>query len=485
MRRILVVDDDPDLAAVIAEYFETSDYDVCTLLEGRKVIETVSRIKPDLIVLDLKLPDLHGIDILKDLRGRDPRIPVVIITGNVSAGAAIESMKEGACEYLPKPFRLEELGQVVNRLLAKGAASAASSSAQDDSYGAEETDQLVGRSPEILKVGKMVGQAASSEAPVLVVGESGSGKGRIAKIIHQNSRRKGNPFIAVNCAYIPSEMLEQELFGRITRVGNEKVSRARGKFELCDGGTILLEYIGSMSLSTQAKVLTALKKGEMISAQGKTLRLDVRIIATSTLDLSRSVAEGKFMRELFYSLRVISLFVPPLKERRSDIPLLADYFLNRYRQEGKSTTFNISPDTMELLISHSWPGNVRELENNIYSAMEMCQGGQILPEHLPIFFERGAQRDSRRGKDDYSYLFMQTLDPIRNKLFQDLKGRIHSQLTGSLERALITMVLRHCQGNQLRAADLLGISRNTLRERMLKFGLSRKERCEPSISAGP
>lgn len=485
MRKILAVDDDPDIAAVIEEYFDRPDYEVCTLLEGKKVLETVSKMEPDLIVLDLKLPDLYGVDILKELRKRDRRIPVVIITGNVSAGAAIESMKEGACEYLPKPFKLEELGQVVNKLLAKESASQASSTLQNDYYEAEETEKLVGRSSEILKVGKIIGQAASSEAPVLVIGESGSGKGRIAKIIHQNSRRKDKPFIAVNCAYVPSEMLEQELFGQITRVGNEIISQGRGKFELCNGGTILLEYIGSMRLSTQAKVLRALKKGEMISAGGKTVDLDVRIIATSTLDLSKSVAEDKFMQELFYNLRVISIFVPPLKERKSDIPLLAGYFLNKYRQEGKNTIFSISPDAMKLLMGYSWPGNIRELENNVYSAMEMCQGSQILPEHLPIFFEREAQRDSQKGKDDYSYLFMQTLDPIRNKIFQDSKGKIHNQLTGSLERALITIVLRHCQGNQVKAADLLGISRNTLRERMLKFGLRRKERHEQSVTSEP
>jgi len=336
-----------------------------------------------------------------------------------------------------------------------------------------------------LRIGKIIGQAAASEAPVLLIGGSGSGKGRIAKIIHRNSRRKDKPFIVVNCAYMASAMLEQELFGQIQRIEKEMVPQHRGKFELCNGGTILLDYIASMKLSTQAKLLRVLKNREIISPEGQTVKVDVRIIATSDSDLSKSVAEDRFMQELFYNLRVISIIVPPLRQRKSDVPLLADHFLNKYCQQGKKTTFSISPDAMKLLMSYSWPGNVRELENNIYSAMEICQGSQILPEHLPIFFERGAQRDSQKGKDDYSYLFMQTLDPIKNKLFQDSKGKIHNQLISSLERALITMVLRHCQGNQVKAADLLGISRNTLRERMLKFGLCREERHEQSIPSEP
>lgn len=485
MTKILVVDDDPHIADVIEQYFDRPEYEVYTMLEGEKVPEVVSKTEPDLILLDLKLPDVNGMDILKDLKKRDFQAPVIIITGNVSAGVAIEAMKEGAYEYLPKPFSLEELGRLVDKLLAKDAQSQASSSLQTEPYRSQETEELVGRSSAILEIGKIIGQAASLEVPVFLSGENGTGKALIAKIIHRNSRRKDKPFIVVNCSYPSPEMIEEELFGQGKQT--EDNQERSSKFDLCNGGTIFLNDIGSMGPSTQNKLLTALKKKEIKAAGNKTVRANVRIIAASPEDLSKSVNEGKFMQELFYNLRVISISVPPLRERKSDIPLLARYFLNKYCQQSQKTIADISPDAMKLLMSYSWPGNIRELENNIYSGVVMCKGGQILPENLPIFFESNvqAQLELQKGKCDYSYLFVQTLDPIKNKVFQDLKGKVHDRLRGSLEQALISMAIKHCQGNQVKAAELLGISRNTLRERMLKFGLYRKEESGHSTSSGP
>ena len=479
----MVVDDDPNIADVIEQYFDRPEYEVCTMLEGEKVPETVARIKPDLILLDLKLPDIYGMDVLKNLKKVGFQVPVVIITGNVSAGVAIEAMREGAYEYLPKPFSLEELGKLVDKLLAKDAES--QSPLYNEPYPPQETGELVGRSSAILKTGKMIGQAASSDAPILLTGESGTGKDLIAKIIHRNSKRKDKPFLVVNCSYPSPEMLEGELFGRGEKT--DKSSGSVGKLELCNGGTILLDDVGSMSLSIQNRLLTAVKKGEITTEGNKTAKVDVRIIAASTRDLSKSVSEGKFMQELFYDLRVISIPVSPLTERKSDVPLLAEYFLNKYCEESKKTILHLSADAMKLLMSYSWPGNVGELENNIYSAVVMCKGDQILPEHLPIFYEGGlqAQLGFEQGKEDYSYLLMQTLDPIRSKLFQDLKGKVYGRLIASLEKALISMALKYCKANQVKAADLLGISRNTLRERMLKFGLCEKEKAASSASSRP
>lgn len=487
MRKILVVDDDPNIGDVIEQYFDGPEYEVYTMLEGEKVPEVVSKTEPDLILLDLKLPDVYGMDILKDLKKRDFQVPVVIITGNVSAGVAVEAMKEGAYEYLPKPFSLEELGRLVDKLLARDTQSQASSSLQTEPYRSQETEELVGRSSAILEIGKIVGQAASSDAPLLLTGESGSGKELIAKIIHRSSRRKDKPFLVVNCSYPSPEMLEEELFGHDKRTEEGIFQEVSGKFHLCNGGTIFLNDIGRMSLSTQNKLFTALKRKEIREAGNKTARVDVRIIAASSEDLSRKVNEGKFMPELFYNLRVISISVPPLRERKSDIPLLAKYFMDKYCRQNQKTIADISPDAMRLLMSYSWPGNVRELENHIHSGVVMCKGGQILPEHLPIFYEDRlkAQLDFQKGKDDYSHLLMQTLDPIKSKLFQDLKGKVQHRLIDSLEKALMSMALEYCRGNQVKAAALLGVSRNTLRERMLKFGLYRKEKSTLPTSSEP
>lgn len=486
MRRILVVDDDPNIAEVIEEFFDRPEYEVCTMLEGERVPETVSRIKPDLILLDLKLPDIYGMDVLKNLKKVGFQAPVVIITGNVSAGVAMEAMKEGAYEYLPKPFSLDELGKLVDKLVAKDIQPQSLASVEDDRYHPRGSEELVGRSWEILKIGKMIGQAASSEAPILLTGENGTGKEFIARMIHGNSKRKDKPFIGVNCAYYSPEILDEELFGQ-DRGTNQNVSReGAGKLELCSGGTIFLNDMENMSLSTQNKLLRVIKKREINNAGNDHAKVDVRIVAASPGDLAEKVTAGTFMQELFYHLRVISIPVPALKERGSDIPLLAEHFLRKYCLRTGKVIPHISADAMKLLMGYSWPGNVGELENNVYSAVVMCKGDQILPEHLPIYFQGGAraQLNLQEGSDDYSYLFMQTLDPIASKLFHALKDKVHSRLVEALEKALICMALNRCHGNQVRAADLLGISRNTLRERMLKFGLSeRKKRVNPVSTA--
>jgi two-component system nitrogen regulation response regulator GlnG len=474
MRRILVVDDDPAIADLIEQYFNRPDYEVCTMLEGEKVPETVLRIKPDLILLDLKLPDVNGIEVLKNLKEVDFQAPVVIITGNVSAGTAMEAMKEGAYEYLSKPFSLDELGKLVDKLLTKRMEPEIPNSLGEAQLTSPENDLLLGRSPEIVKIGKMIGQVAQSDAPILITGETGTGKELVAKIIHQNSRRKDRPFVRINCAHLSTDLLEVELFGQSDRLKKNQASG--GKLNWCNGGTIFLDEISSMNISLQDKLLRVMKTGKMATWIDENAKLDVRIIAASKEDLSQPVSQGEFMQELFYRLRVISIRMPSLRERNSDIPILAEHYLKIYSQQNNKMIAQISADSMKLLMSYSWPGNVGELENNIYSAVVMCQGDQILPEHLPIYFQGTSQVQWSLPKegDDLSYLFMHTLDPLVNKLFSEQEGKVLDQLVEGLEKALIHLAFKRCQGNQVKAAELLGISRNTLRERMLRFGLSEK-----------
>jgi DNA-binding NtrC family response regulator len=432
--------------------------------------------EPDLILLDLKLPDVYGMDVLRNLKKVGYQGHVVIITGNVSAGSAIEAMKEGAYEYLPKPFSLDELGQLVERLLAEGDPARVNSCVPEESRSGAETDQLVGRSAEILRIGKCIGQAASTEAPVLITGERGTGKQLIARIIHQNSKRKDKPFVIVDCAYTSPDMLEGELFGREGR--EDEGAGNAGKLTLCQGGSLLLDGIDSMGLSTQRRLLGTLKRGEVGPAECETVQADARIIATSLRELSRSVSEGKLMQELFYFLRVMSISVPTLRDRKSDIPLLAEYFLHKYASEDRKAIERVSAEAMKLLLSHSWPGNVEELENNVHSAVAVSKGDEILPNHLPVFYEGHAPAllDVQQGRADFSVLLRQTLEPVKGRLFGDLKGEAYDRVVSSVEKALITMALEQCGGNQVKSADLLGINRNTLRDRMLKFGLAEKEK---------
>jgi DNA-binding NtrC family response regulator len=473
MRKILVVDDDPAVAEVIEQYFDRSLYDVCTMLRGEKVPETALRIKPDLILLDLTLPDVNGIDVLKNLKQTGSQAPVVIITGNVSAEMAMQTMKEGAYEYLPKPFSLDELGKLVDKLLAKDAgAEAQSGGRQPEPY--DRPKELVGRSPEMLKIGKIIGQAALSAAPILLCGENGTGKELVARLIHQNSAKKDRPFLVVNCSYLSPEMLEKELHGS-------------GENQSGYAGTVFLDGVESMGLEAQARLLRFLRAGHSNLRGEGAGASEVRVIASCSADLSEKVGQDTFMQELFYSLRVISVHIPPLRERRSDIPLLAEHFLRRYCKQNGKTIGAVSAEAMKLLLGYAWPGNVEELENNIYSAVVMCQGDQILPEHLPLAYPHSpaVPADWEKLQGDYSRLFLQSLEPLKSRLFDDLKGEIHDQLTGSLEKALIFMALRECNGNQVKASGLLGISRNTLREKMVRFGLLKKEGASRTTSSTP
>lgn len=483
MRKILVVDDDPNIAEVIEEYFDRPEYDVCTMLYGEKVPETVARIKPDLILLDLKLPDVSGIEVLKNLRNTGYQAPVVIITGNVSAGAAMEAMKEGAYEYLPKPFNLDELGQLVDKLLPQETVSSSGSDLDGQCATFIQAQELIGRSPEMLKIGKAIGQAALSDAPILLSGENGTGKELVARLIHQNSKRKDKPFTVLNCSYPSSELQKEEPFG----TGEQSKPGSDTVFDsgLQNGGTVLLEGIESMDLKIQGKLLRFLKSQQSRIQENKNSSSDIRVIASSSPDISEKVSQGAFMQELFYALRVISVHLLPLKERRSDIPLLAEYFLRKYCRQSNKNISHVSADATKLLMSYHWPGNVEELENNLYSAVVMCQGDQIMPEHLPMAYENPipVHLDFKGGEGDFSRLFLQSLESLKDKLFCDLKGKVHEQLVGSLEKTLISMALTECQGNQVKASDLLGISRNTLREKMAKFGLSKDQNPSRSTSA--
>ncbi|MDP2960160.1 MAG: sigma-54 dependent transcriptional regulator, partial [candidate division Zixibacteria bacterium] len=337
-----------------------------------------------------------------------------------------------------------------------------------------EEDLIVGKSQEIVEIAKLIGQVAPTDASVLVMGESGTGKELVARAIHRNSLRKDKPFLSVNCAALPEALLESELFGYEKGAFTGAYQRKLGKFEQGDKGTIFLDEIADMSLMTQSKVLRVLQEQEFERVGGnQSTKVDVRIIAATNKSLVNCIKEGNFRVDLFYRLKVVSIYLPPLRERKSDIPLLADYFLKKYARLISKNVEGISDSGLKVLQKYPWPGNVRELENNIHTAVVMSKGGLLLPEHFPIYSENRERLeiDFEKVKKDYTKVFSEILEPIFSKILANSDGHIYDHLEEALERTVFDLSLKYCQGNQVKTSELLGVSRNTLRDRMKKFGL--------------
>jgi len=425
-------------------------------------------------LLDINLPEMSGIEILKEIKEKELKIPVIVITGFISTEAAIETMKHGAYEFVTKPFQLEKLAKIVDKALQEKKRGGDSSGFGRDDRPEEEEDLIVGKSPEIVEIAKLIGQVAPTDAAVLIMGESGTGKELVARAIHRNSLRKDRAFLSVNCAALPETLLESELFGYEKGAFTGAYQRKFGKFEQGDKGTIFLDEIADMSLMTQSKVLRVLQKQEFERVGGnQSIKVDVRMIAATNKSLVNCIKEGSFRVDLFYRLKVVSIYLPPLRERRSDIPLLADYFLRKYIRLIDKKVEGISDSAVKVLMKYPWPGNVRELENNIHTAVVMSKGGLLLPEHFPIYSEskERLEIDFEKIKRDYHKLFSEVLEPFFLKILANSDGHIYDHLEEALERTIFDLSLKHCQGNQVRTAELLGVSRNTLRDRMKKFGL--------------
>ena len=470
-----MIEDDSKLAKSIIQYFSSKEFQVHHLREGQKTNQVVSNVRPDLVLLDLRLPGVYGLDILKELKKENPTLPVVIMTGYSSAEVVIESMKQGAEEYIAKPFQLEKLEEIVKQVLKRKDFRLnleASLIKRIDSDGAR--GEIIGRSPEIVEIAKLIGQVASTDASVLILGESGTGKELVARAIHRNSPRKDRPFISVNCAALPENLLESELFGHEKGAFTGAYHRKLGKFEQCDGGTIFLDEIADMSLLTQSKVLRVLQRQEFERVGGEqTIKVNVRVIAATNKSLVNCMKEKTFRVDLFYRLKVVSIYMPALRERKSDIPLLVENFIRKFAHKANKQIKGVSDEAMKFLFKYSWPGNVRELENNIHSAIVMSKGDVLLPEHFPIFQEKdqAPNLDFEVIKEDYSKMFNQILRPIYSKLFCASEGKVYDHLIWALEKSLVENALKYCKGNQVRAAQLLGMSRNTLRNRISKYTL--------------
>jgi nitrogen regulation protein NR(I) len=471
MQTILIVDDDKSIRYSLKRMLEEK-YSILTAQNGEEALGRVHEKLPDLIIMDIKMPGRNGIDVLKEIKSIDPKSLVIIMTAYGTTETAIEAMKYGAFDYILKPFPIPQMKGLVEKALAlrKLMKEEVTYTPLPVPEGGEE--RIVGSSPKMQEIYKMIGQIAPSDVTVLLRGESGTGKELIARAIYHHSLRSNQPFLPVNCAAIPDTLLESELFGHEKGAFTGASSRRIGKLEQCQGGTIFLDEIGDMSLSIQAKLLRVLQEKSFERLGGmETIKVDIRLIVATNKDLEEAISNGKFREDLYYRLNVVTLILPPLRERKEDIPELVSYFLKKFNRELKKEIVGITSSVMEKITSYGWPGNVRQLENVLKRAMVLCQGEWILEDHL--LFEKGWEK-----RDVEEELSKKNVEDLLDALFKEFsKASAAAQdldMISNLERGLILRALKKTKGNQLKAAMLLGIHRSTLRGKMEKYNIKKE-----------
>ena len=452
--RILIVDDEEVLRDVLEVVLRREGFDVVAASSGEQALSILdSTEEVDLMILDIMLPGISGIDTLRSVRISNPNLPVIIITAFSSIDGAIEAMKHGAFHYIPKPFKNEEVVLTVNKALEQRRLRS-----ENERLKAELSDKfsyanIIGKSEIMRKVFDLVKQAAPSRSNILIQGESGTGKELVAKAIHHASPRARNAFVTVNSGSLPPELLESSLFGHMKGAFTGAIATKRGLFEVADGGSIFLDEIGNINLETQAKLLRVIQEKEFMRLGSvETLKVDVRIIAATNADLTKLMRENAFREDLFYRLNVITINLPPLRRKREDIPLLVSHFLDKYAEENRRKVREVTPDAMRMLMDHSWPGNVRELENAIERAVVLCTGDRITPELLPDYLRYPVNTDQPA-----------MVVPAEGLSLKDAVSRY--------ERAMILQSLELANGVQKKAAELLQLKPSTLNEMMKRLGI--------------
>ncbi|MEW5898476.1 MAG: sigma-54 dependent transcriptional regulator [Bacillota bacterium] len=445
--KILIIDDEKHLCWALEKAMRQEGYQALSATSGKKGLELIKEESPSLVILDLKMPEMDGLEVLRRAREILPGLPVIMLTAHGTIETAIEAMKIGAVDYLTKPFDLEELKIVIKQNLMVSQLVTEVNFLRDEL--AKKYTNLIGESKAIQEIKRLIEKVAKSNATVLITGESGTGKEVAALTIHQQSLRKDGPFVPVNCAALPEQLLESELFGHEKGAFTGAVTRKLGRFELADRGTIFLDEITEIPLSMQVKLLRVLQEKSFERVGGtETLCVDVRVIAATNRDIASAMQQGQFREDLYYRLNVFQIHMPPLRERKEDIPLLAQHFVEKFRPTYLVN--KISPAAMELLVRYHWPGNIRELQNVIERAAIICQGNEILPEHLPK--ELLASQKTTAG-------------PVIN--FPDQGISLEE-----VEKELILKALEKTGGNQTKAAQLLGITRSALLYRSQKYGIN-------------
>ena len=471
IKRILVADDEESIRWVLSKALSKQGYQVDLATNGQQALEMGRQKSYDLAVLDIKMPGLSGLDLLTRFQEERPDTLVVIMTAESSMKNAVEAMKRGAYDYITKPFDLDTLDAII--LKAQKAAEVGEEVARlkDELKEHYQLDRaIIGQSPPMQALYKVLGKIAPSDVTVLIVGESGTGKELVARAIHFNSPRLGKPFVALNCAAIPRELLESELFGHEKGAFTGATERKIGKFEQANGGTLFLDEIGDMPLELQAKLLRVLQEREITRTGGTaTIRVDVRIIAATNQNLKKKVLDREFREDLFYRLNVVPVELPPLRQRREDLPLLVEYFLGRAREEYQTNACGVTPEGMALLQGYPWPGNVRELEHALQRAALLSPDALLGPADFPdLLSEQAAEGNSASLEGLIAAKLQGSLMQIDLQEMNNLYDMVLHQM----ERPLINIVLDKTRGNQVRAAEVLGINRNTLRKKIQTLGIN-------------
>jgi two-component system nitrogen regulation response regulator GlnG len=476
--RLLIIDDEPGILYSLTAALENADTIVTTAQTATLGIAEVTREKPDAVILDVRLPDMSGLDAFDRIRAIDPRLPVIIVTAHGDTDTAIDAMKRGAFEYLLKPLDLHQLDEVVSKAFGlRRMQSTLTLAGGETPAEAMSADQIVGRCPAMQEVYKAIGRIAPQDVTVLLLGESGTGKELVARALFQYSQRADRPFVAINCAAIPESLLESELFGHEKGTFTGADRQRVGKFEQANGGTLFLDEIGDMSPATQAKVLRVLQ-GQQFERLGgnQTISTDVRVVAATNHNLQAMVASGKFRQDLFYRLNSFTITLPPLRDRGGDVRLLVNYFLGVVNRKLGKAVRGIEQSAMALLEGYSWPGNVRELENTIRYAVVQTVGDVVTVDSLPAAIRGGPLPANTSTGMDIHTLVMDMLRVGNTDIYR--------QVTTMVDRAMLTTVLDYVDGNQTQASELLGISRTTLRAKLQALNLSLEKQLRPRGERG-
>ncbi|HEV2249098.1 MAG TPA: sigma-54 dependent transcriptional regulator [Candidatus Limnocylindria bacterium] len=454
-KTLLVADDDASIRSLLKQLLSDEGFAVLEASTGTEVVDKVKESSPDLVIMDVRMPELDGIEALARLKSTNPKTAVLIMTAFGSSNAAIRAMELGAFDYITKPFELDKISHSVKRVLDYQDLTAEVEVLRDEISTLVQTERIVGNSPAMQEVYKTIGKVAKADATVLITGESGTGKELVAEALHFNSNRRSGPMVKVSCAALPETLLEAELFGHEKGSFTGAMTQRRGRFEMADKGTIFLDEIGEMTVPTQTKLLRVLQERK-IERIGSSLpiKVDIRIIVATNKDLQRQVEQSKFRDDLYYRLNVINIHMPPLRDRKEDIPSLVEHFLAKHRYSATAQPAAISEEAIRRLMEYNWPGNVRELENVIERAVVLSRGQIITSRELP--FGDHEAGDGEDGEAD-----------------ADAKGdsSFFKKSVAQFEKDLIMKALRDANGNRSKAAEMLGIYRRLLYAKIKEYGL--------------
>jgi two-component system nitrogen regulation response regulator GlnG len=472
--RLLVIDDDPLILQCMKLALPAPVYEVVTAENASEGLKLFRQQQPDAVLLDIQLPDQSGLAALHEFRGLDRRVPIILMTGHGTAETVITAMSGGAFEYVTKPFDPDDILPLIDSALEASRMARKPAVLPDDkrAKGNQDTDQILGNCPAMVEVFRSIGRVASRDVAVLILGETGTGKEVIARAIYQHSRRHDQIFHAINCAAIPEQLLESELFGHEKGAFTGAEQRRIGKFESCDGGTLFLDEIGDMSLTMQTKLLRVLQQKEFERVGGnKTLKSDVRIIAATNRDLKAAMDDKSFRNDLFYRLNEFTIHLPPLRDRGNDVTRMIEHFFAKLARSLDREFVSVAPETMAILTNYSWPGNVRELQGVIKQALLRASGPVIVPSFLPSgLTDRRESPDGVVAEDAWQ-------PGLRKHVKNLLDGGVHEiarEIQDAVDRVVLTETLNATGGNISEASNRLGISRPTFRSRLKHLGLDPK-----------